>query len=152
MKFEISGKESMGISPAAIVTTTLFGHSAVLNRVRHQDRKIWRNLGYTRGLGTMHFSLKTVELARELLYRKKINVPDRITSAPNWKIRFMRTAIEAAGLKANDYLTHGYKRGVYIMEFARNSQDFLLGNSKQMRYYHYAIDDLIESWRKYNLK
>ncbi len=145
-------KSEYGISPAAIVTTTLFGHSAVLNRVRHQDRKIWRNLGYTRGLGTMHFSLKTMELARELLHRKKINVPDRISAAPNWKLRFMRTAIEAAELKANDYLKHGYKRGVYMMEFAGNSQDFLLGNTKRMRYYHYAMHDLVESWQRYNMK
>ncbi len=145
-------KREYDISPAAIVTTTLFGHSAVLNRVRHQDRKIWRNLGYTRGLGTMHFSLKTMELAKELLKRKKIDVPDRITAAPNWKLRFMRTAIETAGLKANDYLTHGYKRGVYMMEFARNSQDFLLGNTSRMHYYHYVIDDLIESWQRFNVK
>jgi len=141
-----------GFSPAAIVTTTLFGHSAVLNRVRYEDRKLWRNLGYTRGLGTMHFSLRTIELARELVSKKHINVPDRISDAPNWKIRLMRIAIEAAGFKANDYLTHGYKRGVYMMEYANNTQAFLLGNSKQMRYYHYKIDDLVESWKKYNLK
>jgi len=145
-------RKEYGFSPAAIVTTTLFGHSAVLNRVRHEDRKLWRSLGYTRGLGTMHFSLRTIELAKELVSKKHINIPDRISDAPNWKIRLMRIAIEAAGFKANDYLTHGYKRGVYMMEYANNTQDFLLGNSKQMRYYHYEIDDLVESWKRYNLK
>lgn len=145
-------KKEYGLAPAAIVTTTLFGHSAVLNRIRHEDRKLWMQLGYTRGLGTMHFSMQTIKLAKELLDKKKINVLGSMKDAPNWKIRLMRIAIEAAGLRANDFLTHGYKRGIYIMESATNSQNFLLGNSKQMRYHHYDINCLTESWKRYNLK
>ncbi len=143
-------REEYGHSPAAIVTTTLFGHSAVLNRLKHKDNKLWHNLGYTRGLGTMHFSLKTVGMAKELLERKCINVPDRLISGPNWKLRLMRTAIEAVGFNAEEYLSHGYKRGIYLMEYAENTKDFLSGQSSRLKLNHYKMDDLLESWEKYS--
>jgi len=143
-------RTAYGFSPALIVTSTLFGHSAVLNRVRHGDTKLWRHLGYTRGLGTMHFSLETVELAKELLHRVNIQVPDRLNSGPNWKLRMMRTAIEATGLRAKDYLSHGYKRGIYLMEYAENSREFLTGQSARLKLHHYRMSDLLDSWQRYN--
>jgi hypothetical protein len=143
-------RSEYGFSPAAVVTTTLFGHSAVLNRLKHDDVKLWHNLGYTRGLGTMHFSLETVKTAKELLARADITVPDRLNSGPNWKLRLMRTAIEAVGLRAEDYLTHGYKRGVYVMEYAENAKEFLVGQSGRLKLNHYKADDLLESWQKHS--
>jgi hypothetical protein len=145
-------RKKYGFSPAAIVTTTLFGHSAVLNRVRHNDKKIWRNLGYTRGFGTMHFALDTVDLAKRMLGRADIEVPDRLTSGPSWKLRLMRTAIEAVGFRAEEYLFHGYKRGVYLMEYAENARDFLTGQSLRLKLNHYKMNDLISSWQKYSFR
>jgi hypothetical protein len=141
-----------GFSPAVVVTTTLFGHSAVFNRVRHNGTKIWRHLGYTRGLGTMHFSLETKRLAKELLDKSNIDVPDRLNSGPNWKLRLMRTAIEAINLRAEEYLEHGYKRGVYLMEYAENTREFLAGDNTRLELHRYSMDELIASWQRYNSK
>jgi len=141
-----------GLSPAAVVTTTLFGHSAVLNRVKHKDLKLWHNLGYTRGLGTMHFSLETIGLAKELLGRADIEVADRLNSGPNWKLRLMRTAIETVGFRAEEYLLHGYKRGIYLMEYAENTKEFLVGESSRLKLRHYKMTDLLESWQKHALR
>ena len=143
-------REEYGFSPAAIVTTTLFGHSAVLNRVRHGKIKLWNHLGYTRGLGTMHFSLETVNTAKRLLGEIGVTVLDRLNSGPNWKLRLMRTAIEAISLNAEEYLLHGYKRGIYLMEYAENTKDFLAGRVARLRFNHYKMDDLIESWERYS--
>lgn len=143
-------RNEYGISPAAIVTTTLFGHSAVLNRLKHADTKLWHNVGYTRGLGTMHFSLKTVELAKELLARNDTDVPDRLNSGPSWKLRLMRTAIESVGLQAEKHLSHGYKRGVYLMEYAENAKNFLAGRDGRLKLKHLAMADLLESWEEHS--
>jgi hypothetical protein len=142
-------RKEYGHSPAAIVTTTLFGHSAVLNRIRHDEMRIWHHLGYTRGLGTMHFSLKTIESAKKLIEVANIDVPDRLNSGPNWKLRLMRTAIEASGLRAEEFLFHGYKRGIYLMEYAENTKAFLSGSAGRLKLYHRKKDDLIASWQKY---
>jgi hypothetical protein len=142
-------RDQYGFSPAAVVTTTLFGHSAVLNRVKHNERKLWRNLGYTRGLGTMHFSLETIGLAKELLERAGIEVADRLNAGPNWKLRLMRTAIETVGFRAEKYLLHGYKRGVYLMEYAENTKEFLIGENSKLKLRHYKMTDLLESWEHY---
>lgn len=139
-------RDRYGYSPAAIVTTTLFGHSAVLNRVKHGGINLWRSLGYTRGLGTMHFSRLTMNLAKQLLAQHHIDVPDRIINAPNWKLRQMRTAIELVGLKAEKYLYHGYRRGIYLTEYAENTREFLVGKSKRLKLRHYKMDNLVESW------
>ncbi len=143
-------RNEYGISPAAIVTTTLFGHSAVLNRLKHADTKLWNNVGYTRGLGTMHFSLKTVGLAKELLARNDTDVPDRLNSGPNWKLRLMRTAIESVGLQAEKHLSHGYKRGVYLMEYAENARDFLAGIDGRLKLKHLEMADLLKSWEEHS--
>lgn len=142
-------RKKYGFSPATIVTTTLFGHSAVLNRVKHEEESIWHSLGYTRGLGTMHFSLQTTLLAKELLARNHIQVPDRLQHGPNWKLRLMRTAIEFVGLKAEHYLSHGYKRGIYLMEYAENTKEFLTGNAQRLKLRHYKMDGLVKSWLQY---
>lgn len=141
-------QQEYGSAPAAVVTTTLFGHSAVLNRVKHNDTKLWQHLGYTRGLGTMHFSLRTMTLAKEFLGESAIVVPDRITSGPNWKLRLMRTAIETAGLRAKEYLDHGYRRGIYLMEYAQNTKEFLTGTDAQLRFKCRNMSDLIDSWER----
>jgi len=140
------------IVPAIIVTTTLFGHSAVLNRIRHEGVKLWRHVGHTRGLGTMHFSLRTVKLAKEMLSSQGIIVPDRISAAPNWKLRLMRTAIEYVGLRAEDCLTHGYRRGVYLMQYAPNAREFLIGRDSNLELYDYSMCELLGSWEKQNLQ
>ena len=137
-----------GFSPAAVVTTTLFGHSAVLNRVKHDDAILWHNLGYTRGLGTMHFSLDTTTLAKHLIEREGIDVPDRIHDGPSWKLRLMRIAIELVGLNAETYLTHGYRRGIYLMEYAENTKDFLSGKQHRIKLKHYKMESLMESWKE----
>lgn len=135
-----------GFSPASVVTTTLFGHSAVLNRTRHGNEPLWHNLGYTRGLGTMHFSLETTNLAKELLDRNNISVPSRLCHGPNWKLRLMRTAIELLGLPAEKYLAHGYKRGIYLMEYAVNTREFLTCRAARLKLRHLTMDSLMESW------
>jgi hypothetical protein len=145
-------RDSYGHSPAVIVTTTLFGHSAVLNRVKHEEEVLWRHLGYTRGLGTMHFSLQTIDYAKELLAKAENIVPDRITSGPNWKLRLMRTAIEYVGLRAEDYLVHGYKRGIYVTKIARNAQEFLSGEEARMKLANRNIHDLVHSWEVHGQK
>jgi hypothetical protein len=100
----------------------------------------------------MHFSLETIRLAKELLDRSNIDVPDRLNSGPNWKLRLMRTAIESVGLRAEDYLKHGYKRGVYLMEYAENTKEFLAGDGAGLELHQYKMGDLVESWQRYNLR
>jgi Domain of unknown function (DUF4338) len=141
-------RNNYGYSPAAIVTTTLFGHSAVLNRTKHRDQRLWQQLGYTRGFGTMHFSRTTVDTARDVISAFKVPVPDRLNSGPNWKLRLMRTAIETAGLRAEKYLEHGYKRGVHVLPHARNAQEFLSGKTERLLLHHTPMDALMESWER----
>jgi hypothetical protein len=38
-----------------------------------------------------------------------------------------------------------------LMEYARNSQEFLIGNSKELELYDYSMNELLESWGKYNI-
>jgi Domain of unknown function (DUF4338) len=140
-------QSAYGYSPALVVNTTLFGHSAVMNRLKYNGDKIWKQLGYTRGLGTMHFRAETFQTARNLLELHCIEVPDRLSEAPNWKLRLMRTAIELVGLRAEDYLQHGYKRGIYAHECATNAREFLKGEDDRLKLTHIRLKDLIVAWK-----
>jgi len=145
-------QSAYGYSPALIVNTTLFGHSAVMNRLKYDGNKVWEHLGYTRGLGTMHFRAETFQAARTLLESQGIEVPDRLSEAPNWKLRLMRTAIESTGLRAEDYLQHGYRRGIYAHQCATNTREFLRGEAKRLNLIHIPLQELIEGWRRIAFK
>jgi len=141
-----------GVSPAMAVTTTLFGPSAVFHRVRHNGHRLWHHVGYTRGLGTMHFSSETIRLAKALLHRLNIHVPNRLNSGPNWKLRLMRTALESVNVSPQEYLKHGFKRGVYLMEYAKNARRFLSGHDAELDFYGYRSEALMESWKTYHAR
>jgi hypothetical protein len=141
-----------GIEPVVFVTTTLFGHSAIFNKIRHKNRQLWQRIGFTQGAGTMHFTRETYETAKELVASLGLTVSNRFGAGPNWKLRLMRTALQAAGLDRKEFLRHGYQRGVYALELASNARDFLTGVIKKedLKFYDYSLKELVESWKQAN--
>jgi hypothetical protein len=136
-----------GQEPVILMTTSLFGHSAVLNRTRFEGRKLWQRIGYTQGQGTMHFSKETYDTARELLDTMEIEVSNRFGDGPNWKLRLMKTALKVAGLDVEKSLSHGYQRGIYALELARNAREFLRDETDKPQFYNHSLGDLLEAWR-----
>jgi hypothetical protein len=138
--------EYYGDIPVLIATTTLFGHSAVLHNTSLGDRRLWKHIGQTKGMGTMHFSKEAIDTAKALLDAYGINVKNRFGDGPNWKLRLMRTALEQAELEVGENLTHGYTRWIYALELGENAREFLREETNDFLPFHHSVEQILEDW------
>lgn len=137
-----------GDVPVLIITTTLFGYSAVLHDTKLGDHELWHHIGQTKGMGTMHFSKQTIDTAKALLDAYDIEVKNRFGDGPNWKLRLIRTALEKAGLEVSENLTHGYTRWIYALELGENAREFLREEIDDFLPSHYSVGQILEDWRR----
>tara|TARA_Y100000310_G_scaffold335040_1_gene416122 strand:- start:1402 stop:2523 length:1122 start_codon:yes stop_codon:yes gene_type:complete len=121
----ISGKNKKP-KLAAITTTSVLGRSSVYNRLKLNNTKILRSVGYTSGYGHFHFSEELFTNLKEFL----INIsPEKAVSysfgeGPNWKIRVIRDALKHLEIDQK-FLKHGFKREIFISKLYENSFEHL---------------------------
>lgn len=139
---------------ALITTLSALGRSSQYNRISLNDQKLFNKVGETSGWGHFHLSNGTYDLMREYLI--SINHPivksNRFGQGPNWKIRFIRTALEEIGLPA-DLLNHGIKRELYFAPLASNYIEYLTGSEKDPNYFdlnYQSINDYFKNRWFYN--
>jgi hypothetical protein len=121
----ISDKEK-GARLLAVTTSSSLGRSSVYNRLRLGNIDYFHPIGYTTGWGHFHIPDDLFSDLRAFLRAKGHPYADlhRFGQGPNWRLRTMRTALEALGFK-EEMLRHGIKREVFLCEFASNAIDIL---------------------------
>jgi hypothetical protein len=112
----------------AITTTSSLGRSSIYNRLKLGSRLYFRRIGFTAGWGHFHLPDHIFELMRALLKRRHHTyaTKNRFGDGPNWRLRTIRAALEAAELDPAT-LQHGVQREVYISEIVSNAKEVLSG-------------------------
>lgn len=134
--------------PVLVTTTSSLGRSSVYNRIRFGGRRLFASIGYTQGFGHFHFSDDLFESILEFLVSEYGEVRGhRYGEGPNWRIRTLRTGLEALRLDG-DLLKHGIRREVFIAPRALGWRAFLRGDSEYLRWLPLGIDELSREWRE----
>lgn len=110
----------------AVMTSSSLGRSSVYNRLKLDNTKYFRSIGYTSGWGHFHIPDKLFADMREFL--RGIDHPyadsNRFGQGPNWRLRTTRAALGKLGFK-EDLLKHGIQREVFLSELASNATRIL---------------------------
>jgi uncharacterized protein DUF4338 len=133
---------------ALLVTSSLFGRSALYNRVRYQGNDLFEAIGKTGGYGTLHLSPTTISLMKELLQERGGLPANRFGDGPNWKMRLVRTACDLMGLSHEAVLHHGLQKSLYVVRTAHNSLEFLRGASPKPLYHRRPLRTMIDYWKE----
>jgi hypothetical protein len=130
---------------AMLTVSSSLGRSSIYNRVKFNERKLLTRIGLTTGWGHFHLSETSFRLLRT--YLESINHPvvkaNRFGDGPNWRIRVIRYGLASLGLSSRA-LFHGVQREVYVCSLAKNSREFLCGNTSLLDYYDAPSNQIIE--------
>lgn len=128
-------------------TTSLYGiGSSQYNRIKipaseiggTEENKIeYKELGFSEGFGSFHFSANTIKLADAVAGRenKRTRVNSIFGEGANPLIRKLKDAMEYLKLESNPILNHRNKRVVYGIALAENFGDVLMGISERAKYF-----------------
>lgn len=127
-------------------TTSLYGvGSSQYNRIKipvdeiggAKGQKIeYKELGFSEGFGSFHFSSNTITLADAVAGREngRTRVNSIFGEGANPLIRKLKDAMEYLKLESNPILNHRNKRVVYGIALAENFGDVLLGLAERPKY------------------
>jgi hypothetical protein len=133
---------------ALFVTSSLFGRSALYNRVRYEGEELFEPIGQTGGYGTLHLSPTTVALMKEFLASRNALPLNRFGDGPNWKMRLVRTACDALGIGHKAVLHHGLQKSLYVVRTAHNSLEYLRGECDSLNYRRRPASRLVAYWKE----
>jgi hypothetical protein len=119
----------------------------------------YKKMGITEGYGTVYFSKQTTATMMTILElqdggRRINNIFGEGTSP---RFRLISRGLSAIGIRADSFLRHYSPRIVYSIELAKNTKDFLLGNTRDIAYpfdienessVEQATKNLIAFWQK----
>lgn len=122
-----------------VTVTSALGRSSIYNRLKlMSDRKSRESrpvvelsrLGSTVGYGHFQIPDELFRQIRRVLQEDGHRYADghQFGDGPNWRIRVIRTGLEALGLNPDKVLRHGIKREVFAMPIARNAREYLDGS------------------------
>ena len=134
---------------ALITTISALGRSSLYNRVRAAGRPVFISVGTTSGSGSFHFSNDVY--ANLLSYAREHCTP----SAKNegwgngWRSRrdLVRAVLPRIGLP-RELVYHGVKREVFVAPLARNTGEFLRGETDELDPHPESAAELFEEFRE----
>ncbi|MFC2139362.1 Druantia anti-phage system protein DruA [Bacteroidota bacterium] len=146
-------------SLVGIFTTSLYGRSSQYNRLKYNSETIYKEIGKTKGYGSLHLSDETIHEMLKFLKLKNIDVDHSFGKGPSWVMRVIRSAGDQLGFNSDFLLKHSFQRKIYFVPLAKNFREILNGKAKRPKYYNYKKKELVEYWhnrwlmnRKKNLK
>lgn len=128
-------------------TTSLYGvGSSQYNRVKIPVEEIgaepggkieYKELGFSEGYGSFHFSGHTIALADAVAGREngRTKVNSIFGEGANPLLRKLKDAMELLELESNPILNHRNKRVVYGIALAENFGDVLMGLAQRPKYF-----------------
>ncbi len=129
-----------------ITTTSLYGQRPnqydrlkvpCSELIEKSNRAIeYKYLGQTEGIGTFHFSDKTVRSIESLVSGESVQKVNSIFGeGANPRMRKIRDGLTTLGVSADDILMHGTPRIIYGVRLIENLTEYLLGINKRPKYY-----------------
>lgn len=96
----------------------------------------YKYLGQTEGIGTFHFSNKTMHSLESLVSGESVQKVNSVFGeGANPRMRKIRDGLTVLGVAAEEILMHGTPRIIYGVQLIENLTDYLLGISKRPKYY-----------------
>jgi hypothetical protein len=133
---------------ALVTTSSALGRSALYNRLRLHDRKLYVSVGFSLGSGEFHFSNGVY--ADLLKFARSARVPTAKHErwGAGWRSRreVVRAVLPHLGL-SRELLYHGVKRELFVVPLARNTREFLRGTHARLQTYDVAAEDIFEWFR-----
>ena len=133
---------------ALITTASALGRSSIYNRLRFDNRLLYRSVGFTKGSGDFHFSnglyTAITEFAREHC--------DATAKHELWGRGFrnrrevVKKCLPALGL-SDAWLYHGIKRELFVVPSARNTNHFLRGEDAHLDWYDQSEQAIFAHFR-----
>jgi hypothetical protein len=130
-----------------IFTTSLYGKSSQYNRLKYNNELLFKEIGYTKGYGTLHLSEETIRAMIKLLKSNNIDISHAFGDGPSWVMRVIRAAGDLLGFDSDFLLRHSFKRSIYFVPLAKNYSEILNGHRKKPIYFNYSKKELVEHWR-----
>ena len=130
-----------------IFTTSLYGNSSQYNRIKFNDELIYKQIGQTKGFGTLHLSEETIQLMIKFLKSKGVVVGHNFGDGPSWVMRVIRSAGELLGFDGDFLLRHSFKRNIYFVPLATEYKAFLNAETKRPKFKNYSKNDLVQFWK-----
>jgi hypothetical protein len=107
----------------AITTSSAFGRSSLYNRLKFGKWELAKPIGYTRGFGTVHLEPLYPHIVNWLKANGR-HVPAGFGNGPKVRWQNIMRALCDLGI-SRDYLSHGFRRQVFLFELATNLVDVL---------------------------
>lgn len=133
---------------ALLTTISALGRSSIYNRLRYQDRLVYQSVGYTRGSGEFHFCNGVYDDLRKFALANC--EPSEKNSAWGNGFRNRRELVKKTLPLLNlpkEFIYHGVEREIFVIPVAKNAQEFLCGDDKELRYFGWSEENLFE-WFK----
>lgn len=137
----------------ALTTTSLYGvGSAQYNRLRlppELQGLEWRQVGETRGHGTLHFSSETSRQMAELIAAEtgRKLITSTFGEGPSERLRKLRDGLKCLGLPEDELVRHGMTRLVYVASLSGSTRP---GLEKEPNSHHEqgpTVDQIAQYWR-----
>lgn len=132
---------------AGIFTTGLYGRSSQYNRLKFKDNLLFKPIGFTKGFGSLHLTIETIESMKDFLLEKDIMVSNKFGAGPSSTMRLIRAAGNELGFNSDHLLNHSFQRSIYFMPHAKNTIEFLNGRASKLQYNNYKSSQLVRFWK-----
>lgn len=131
-----------------LFTTSLYGKSSQYNRLKFNDQLIYQPIGETKGYGTLHLTEETIQLMREYISKKGIDIGYKFGDGPSWRMRLIRTVGDLLDFNSDFLIKHSFRRTIYYVPLAKNSIEFLQGKEKRIKYQNWPMNELVDFWKR----
>jgi hypothetical protein len=128
----------------ALTTTSAFGRSSILNRLRYRDNEPIMPIGYTDGYGAFHLE-RLYPQFRVFLEQRGKSTRGGFGKGPRLKWQTMVRALHEIGFDGS-LLHHGVLRQVFLFGLIRNLKQYMEGAEATPQYIDAPARDLIGFW------
>jgi hypothetical protein len=156
---QMAGKPLRRAANLKILTTTsLYGSgSSQYNRLRlrasdHPNIGMdiaWQELDKTAGYGTVHLSMATVRILRELseVQHQARRINNRFGEGTSPRLRQVREGLDVLGIASDDILHHATPRLFYGCSLSPSARDELMGLAREEPGPARPLEGISEAWR-----
>ena len=133
---------------AMITTTSALGRSSIYNRLRIDQRLLYRSVGFTKGSGEFHFANGLYSAITQFAEHHCEPTAKQQLWGSGFRNRreVIKKCLPVLGL-SSDWLYHGIEREVFVTPLARNTKEFLRGEHTRLRWHHYSEGQIIDHFR-----
>jgi hypothetical protein len=134
---------------ALITTTSALGKSSIYNRLKYEDRLLFKSVGFTNGSGEFHFSNGVYGAISDyaLRYCKPTAKQERWGNGFRNRREVIKKCLAKIHLSTG-WMYHQIRREIFVVPLAANTREFLRGEHSKLMWFDQSAEDLITFFRE----